>query len=102
MAGITPLNNFLGPESDPVTEDTPLPKYQSTIDVCRNRTTWRGGRCGGTVGGVGVLRALRCHLRAGFQQCQGVGQERLGPSYLFIPLVLGPLNSLVFWELEVP
>jgi hypothetical protein len=25
----------------------------------------------------------------------GVGQERLGPSYFFISLVLGPLNSLV-------
>jgi hypothetical protein len=25
-----------------------------------------------------------------------VGQERLGPSYFFISLVLGPLNSL-FW-----
>ena len=30
--------------------------------------TVRGG--GGTVGGVGVLRARRCHLRAGFQQCK--------------------------------
>ena len=30
MAGITPLNNFLGPESDPVTAVTQLPKYQST------------------------------------------------------------------------
>jgi len=30
VAGITPLNNFLGPESDPVTADTQLPKYQST------------------------------------------------------------------------
>ena len=28
MAGITPLNNFLGPESDPVTAVTQLPKYQ--------------------------------------------------------------------------
>ena len=27
----------------------------------------------------------------------GVGQERLGPSYFFIPLVLGPLNSLVWY-----
>ena len=25
-----------------------------------------------------------------------MGQERLGPSYFFIPLVLGPLNSLVW------
>jgi len=29
VAGITPLNNFLGPESDPVTAVTQLPKYQS-------------------------------------------------------------------------
>jgi len=28
----------------------------------------------------------------------GVGQERVGPSYFFIFLVLGPLNSL-FWYL---
>jgi hypothetical protein len=27
----------------------------------------------------------------------GVGQERLGPSYFFISLVLGPLNSLVWY-----
>ena len=33
MAGITPLNHFLGPESDPVTADSPLPKYQSTKAV---------------------------------------------------------------------
>jgi len=33
VAGITPLNHFLGPESDPVTADTPLPKYQSTMEV---------------------------------------------------------------------
>jgi len=26
-----------------------------------------------------------------------VGQERLGPSYFFIPLVLGPINSLVWY-----
>ena len=26
-----------------------------------------------------------------------VGQERLGPSYFFIPFVLGPLNSLVWY-----
>ena len=30
-----------------------------------------------------------------------VGQERLGPSYFFIPLVLGPLNSLVWWEVPL-
>jgi hypothetical protein len=27
----------------------------------------------------------------------GVGQERLGPSYFFVSLVLGPLNSLFFF-----
>ncbi len=26
-----------------------------------------------------------------------MGQERLGPSYFFIPLVIGPLNSLVWY-----
>ena len=26
-----------------------------------------------------------------------MGQERLGPSYFFIPLVLGPLNSVVWY-----
>ena len=26
-----------------------------------------------------------------------MGQERLGPSYFFISLVLGPLNSLVWY-----
>ena len=35
--------------------------------VCR---TWREGRGGGAVDSVGVLRAQRCHLRAGFQQCK--------------------------------
>jgi hypothetical protein len=30
-----------------------------------------------------------------------VGQERLGPSYIFIPLVLGPLNRLVWWEVPL-
>jgi hypothetical protein len=30
-----------------------------------------------------------------------VGQERLGPSYFFIPLVLDPLNSLVWWEVPL-
>jgi hypothetical protein len=28
---------------------------------------------------------------------RGVGQERLGPSYFFISLVLGPLNGLVWY-----
>jgi hypothetical protein len=28
---------------------------------------------------------------------EGVGQEQLGPSYLFISLVLGPLNSLLWY-----
>jgi hypothetical protein len=30
-----------------------------------------------------------------------VGQERLGPSYFFIPLMLGPLNNLVWWEVSL-
>jgi hypothetical protein len=30
-----------------------------------------------------------------------VGQDRLGPSYFFIPLVLGPLNRLVRWEVPL-
>jgi hypothetical protein len=34
------------------------------------RGTWRGARGGGAGGSVGVLRARRCHLRAGFQQCK--------------------------------
>jgi hypothetical protein len=29
--------------------------------------------------------------------CDTVGQDRLGPSYFFIPLVIGPLNSLVWY-----
>ncbi len=29
------------------------------------------------------------------------GKERLGPSYFFIPLVIGPLNSLVWWEVPL-
>jgi len=33
VAGITPLNNFLGPESDPVTADMQLPKYQRATGV---------------------------------------------------------------------
>jgi hypothetical protein len=31
----------------------------------------------------------------------GVGQDRLGPSYFFTSLVLGPLNSLVWWEVPL-
>ena len=30
-----------------------------------------------------------------------MGEERLGPSYFLIPLVLGPLNSLVWWEVPL-
>jgi hypothetical protein len=37
---------------------------------CRVCETWREGRGGGAVDSVGVLRARRCHLRAGFQQCK--------------------------------
>jgi hypothetical protein len=38
------------------------------IVVCAGRVV--EGRGGGAVGSVGVLRALRGHLRAGFQQCK--------------------------------
>ena len=34
------------------------------------RGTWRGSRGGGAGGRLGVFRARRCHLRAGFQQCK--------------------------------
>jgi hypothetical protein len=37
---------------------------------CRVCGTWREGRGGGAVGSMGVLRARRYHLRAGFQQCK--------------------------------
>ena len=30
-----------------------------------------------------------------------MGQELLGPSYFFIPVVLGPLNSLVWYDRAV-
>jgi hypothetical protein len=30
-----------------------------------------------------------------------VGQDRPGPSYFLIPLVLGPLNRLVWWEVPL-
>ncbi len=39
----------------------------SNCSVCG---TCREGRCGGAVSSVGVVRAMRCHLRAGFQQCK--------------------------------
>jgi hypothetical protein len=44
------------------------------------------------------VRGLRGGGRSGW--CEE-GQERLGPSYFFIPLVLGPLNSLVWWEVPL-
>ncbi len=41
VAGITPLNNFLGPESDPVTAVTQLPKYQrSRRSIFGSWTSW--------------------------------------------------------------
>jgi hypothetical protein len=42
------------------------------------------------LGGVGPVRGLR---GGGVRS----GQERLGPSYFFISLVLGPLNRLVWY-----
>ena len=59
---------------------------------------WRGlGRvpiAGWSCGIVGPERGLRGGGRRGW--CE-VGQERLGPSYFFISLVLGPLNSLLWY-----
>jgi len=46
---------------------------------------------GSSLVGVGPVRGRRGGGRGG-----GVGQDRLGPSYFFIPLVIGPLNSLDF------
>ncbi len=60
---------------------------------CRVRGTWQGGRGGGTGGGVGVLRARRCHLRAGFQQCQSfveMGTVRCCPLGRTVPCGLCP------------
>jgi hypothetical protein len=55
---------------------------------------------GSNLGGGGPVRGLRGGGRRG--RCEEwVGQERLGPSYFFIPLVLGPLNSLVWWEVPL-
>jgi hypothetical protein len=44
--------------------------YLPAILLSWVRGTWRGGRGGRAGGSVGVLRARRCHLRAGFQQCK--------------------------------
>ena len=52
-----------GPFADDGTSVLPPSNYR-VCEACRE------GRCGGSVGGVGVLRARRCHLRAGFQQCK--------------------------------
>ncbi len=47
------------------------------------------------LGGVGPDRGLQGGKKG--LVC-GVGQGRLGPSYFFISLVLGPLNSLLWYE----
>jgi len=46
------------------------------------------------LGGVGPERVLR-----GEEEGDSVksGRERLGPSYFYISLVLGPLNSLLWY-----
>ena len=44
-------------------------------------------------GGVGPVRGLRGGGRGRWHD--GVGQERLGPSYFVMSLVLGLLNSLI-------
>ena len=60
---------------------------------CRVCGTWREGRGGGAVGSLGVLRARRCHLRAGFQQCQSfveMGTVRCCPLGRTVPCGLCP------------
>jgi hypothetical protein len=54
-----------------------------------------GSITGWILGGVGPDKGLRGERKQGVV-C-GVGQERLGPSYFFISLVLGPLNSLLWY-----
>jgi hypothetical protein len=50
--------------------------HLSSHPVVWVRGTWRGGRGGGAGGSVGVLRARRCHLRAGFQQCKSFVEKK--------------------------
>ncbi len=45
----------------------PVRDLHPVVSIAHKRGTWRGGRGGGVGGSVGVLRARRCHLRAGFQ-----------------------------------
>jgi len=65
-------------------------------DGRRSRGRGRGPIAGWSYGGVGQERGQERGLRGG-ERREGVGQERLGPSYFFTSLVLGPLNSLLWY-----
>ena len=64
---------------------------------CRKQVTSSASESRGPKEGEGNQRrrsALQgfIHIRSWLVSPRGVGQERLGPSYFFISLVLGPLN----------
>ncbi len=55
---------------------------------------------GSNLGGVGPARGLLGGgRRGGVRNAPGAARS-LGPSYFFIPLVLGPVNSLVWWVIS--
>ena len=54
----------------------------------------REGRCGGSVGGVGVLRSRRCHLRAGFQQCKSFVEMGTVRCCVCVFITAGPITKL--------
>ena len=60
----------------------------------------RFGECGSSLhSGIEFGRSRTSEGSSGGRKrgvVRGVGQERLGPSYFFVSLVLGPLNSLLF------
>ena len=83
------------------------------VFVCRGRYGLGGAVLlfilGSNLGGVGRERVLggeeegggvRRGRKKGVVTSRG-GQERLGPAYFFIPLVIGPLNSLT-WSRTLP
>jgi hypothetical protein len=67
--------------------------------VCRGRYGWGG--CGSSLhSGIEFGRSRTDEGSPGGRKTGvvwEVGQERLGPSYFFMSLVLGPLNSLVLY-----
>jgi hypothetical protein len=71
------------------------------LQSCPRALHWQLGRglwtveTGGQTGGNRISKDRRVDLR------RSGPKERLGPSYFFIPLVLGPLNSLIWWEVPL-